>query len=218
VALGADAQANDNASSVALGSGAVANNGSVAIGANSVGTLAGTVSVGSVGNERKIVNVAAGTQATDAVNVGQLNTLGAVANTAFANAATAQASANTALAQNVTQDGRAAAIEAVNTVQSGQIGTLQTLASTHTTQIAALGRGLEQANGGIAAAMALGGTMMPADMKIAVSFNLATYRGEQGFSGAVVARVSEHVWVNAGFAGSTVKGSTGGRVGMTFGW
>jgi hypothetical protein len=79
-------------------------------------------------------------------------------------------------------------------------------------------RRFRQANGGIAAALALGGTVMPPDSRVAVSFNLATYRGEQGFSGAVVARVTDHVWVSGGFAGSTVKGSTGGRAGVTFGW
>lgn len=79
-------------------------------------------------------------------------------------------------------------------------------------------RRFRQADGGIAAAMALGGTLMPPDANFALSFNLATYRGQQGFSGSAVARLSERVWVSGGFAGSTVKGSTGGRVGMTFGW
>ena len=49
----------------------------MAIGAGSVANVANTVSVGAVGNERKIVNVAAGTLtagSTDAVNGGQLLT------------------------------------------------------------------------------------------------------------------------------------------------
>jgi trimeric autotransporter adhesin len=46
---------------------------SVALGANSVADRANTVSVGVAGSERQIVNVAAGTEATDAVNVEQLN-------------------------------------------------------------------------------------------------------------------------------------------------
>ncbi|WP_321793579.1 YadA family autotransporter adhesin [Caballeronia sp. J97] len=46
---------------------------SVALGANSVADRANTVSVGSAGSERQITNVAAGTQATDAVNLSQLN-------------------------------------------------------------------------------------------------------------------------------------------------
>jgi autotransporter adhesin len=63
------------ASGTAVGQGAsvasTATN-SVALGAGSVATQANTVSVGSVGNERTITNVAAGVNATDAVNVGQL--------------------------------------------------------------------------------------------------------------------------------------------------
>jgi hypothetical protein len=71
---------------------------------------------------------------------------------------------------------------------------------------------------GIAAAMALGGTIMPPNAKIAVSFNVATFRAEQGFSGSIVTRVTDHVYISGGVAGSTVKGSTGGRAGMTFAW
>jgi len=60
----------------AFGANAVVQSGatnSVAIGQGSVATAANTVSVGSAGNERRVTNVAAGVDATDAVNVGQLN-------------------------------------------------------------------------------------------------------------------------------------------------
>src|SRR3546814_9817733 len=46
---------------------------SVALGNGSVADRANTVSVGAAGQERQIVNVAAGTSDTDAVNVAQLN-------------------------------------------------------------------------------------------------------------------------------------------------
>jgi autotransporter adhesin len=45
---------------------------SVALGAHSLANEANTVSVGSAGNERRITNVAAGVNATDAANVGQV--------------------------------------------------------------------------------------------------------------------------------------------------
>lgn len=45
---------------------------SVAIGTGSTNTVANTVSFGSAGNERRLTNVAAGVNQTDAVNVGQL--------------------------------------------------------------------------------------------------------------------------------------------------
>ena len=62
--------------SVALGAGAVvaANAaGSVAIGSGSVASAPDTVSVGASGSERRITNVAAGVNPTDAVNMQQLN-------------------------------------------------------------------------------------------------------------------------------------------------
>ncbi|WP_420482653.1 YadA-like family protein [Burkholderia cepacia] len=58
---------------MALGSNATAGAAnSVALGANAFSNRANAVSVGRAGAERQIVNVAAGTQATDAVNVSQL--------------------------------------------------------------------------------------------------------------------------------------------------
>jgi autotransporter adhesin len=45
----------------------------VALGVNSVADRANSVSVGSVGAERQITNVAPGTHGTDAVNLNQLN-------------------------------------------------------------------------------------------------------------------------------------------------
>lgn len=156
--------------STAIGVGAVASApNSVALGTGSIASAANTVSIGSVGNERRMVNVAPGTisaSSTDAVNGSQLYSV----------------QQSTALLSNQ------------------------------------LVLGQRQANGGIAAAMAMGGTIMPSDAKLAISFNLSTYRGEQGFSTAVTAKASDHVYFNAGFAGSTVKGSTGARVGMTLAW
>jgi autotransporter adhesin len=61
---------------VAIGGASVASaDNSVAIGANSVAARPNTVSVGAAGKERQIVNVAAGTQSTDAVNVAQLTSV-----------------------------------------------------------------------------------------------------------------------------------------------
>src|SRR5437870_7442136 len=50
---------------------------SVAIGSGSVATLANTVSFGTPGNERRLTNVAAGVNPTDAVNVSQLSSFNA---------------------------------------------------------------------------------------------------------------------------------------------
>ena len=72
VAIGPNAQATGSAA-VALGNDATASAaGSVAIGSGAVANRANTVSVGAAGSERQVVNVADGTQDTDAVNVRQL--------------------------------------------------------------------------------------------------------------------------------------------------
>ncbi|ONI98533.1 YadA-like family protein [Burkholderia cenocepacia] len=72
--VGTGASASGSAS-VALGAGATATGArSVALGSNSVAGAADTVSVGSATAQRRIVNLAAGTQDTDAVNLGQMNT------------------------------------------------------------------------------------------------------------------------------------------------
>ena len=74
VALGQNSSA-AAANSTAIGQGATVQAGatnSVAIGQGSVATASNTVSVGSAGNERRVTNVAAAVDGTDAVNLTQL--------------------------------------------------------------------------------------------------------------------------------------------------
>jgi autotransporter adhesin len=74
LAIGSDSLA--SAKATALGPGATASAlDSVALGTRSVADRANTVSVGNATVKRQIVNVAAGTQATDAVNVTQLQSV-----------------------------------------------------------------------------------------------------------------------------------------------
>jgi len=75
-AIGAGTRAT-KADSIAIGTNAKATHkNSVALGANSVTTAPNTVSVGSVGDERRITNVADGINPYDAVNMRQFNALG----------------------------------------------------------------------------------------------------------------------------------------------
>ena len=60
--------------------------------------------------------------------------------------------------------------------------------------------------------------MIVPDSSVSINFNLATYRGEQGFSGVVALRAAPKVYISGGFAGSTVEGSNGGRVGIAIGF
>jgi autotransporter adhesin len=184
-------QANgQNSVAIGVGSRAAADN-SVAIGARSRATEANTVSVGDVGAERRIVNVAAGTGATDAVNLAQM------------------------VEANSAQDARIDSIDRLSITNSSRLTALEGNLGALSVQSELYNR---QASGGIAAAMAMSGTIIPADASGAISFNLSTYRGQQGFSGVIVQRIAPKVYANIGVAGSTVKGSTGGRVGVTIGW
>ncbi|GGA18810.1 YadA-like family protein [Dyella nitratireducens] len=76
MALGANTSVATNADgSVALGAGAqvvAGAYGSIALGAGSIADRANVLSIGSFGVDRQIINVAPGTQLTDAVNVSQL--------------------------------------------------------------------------------------------------------------------------------------------------
>lgn len=166
------------------------------------------------------------------------------ANTAVANAATAQTTANTAIVKGdalgestaaafgggATYDAATGAVSAPSySIAGGNYSNVGSALSAVDSQLNILdnridtlqsnvNHGFKQVDGGIAAAMALGGSMIVPDSTVSVNFNLATYRGEQGFSGQLAIRAAPRVYVSGGIAGSTVKGSTGGRVGVAFGF
>ncbi|WP_281254276.1 YadA family autotransporter adhesin [Paraburkholderia ribeironis] len=99
VAIGDSSLAAGN-NSVALGASAQATGvNSVALGAGSIANEDNAVSVGSPGNERRITNVAAGVNPTDAVNMSQLqgvqNNVNNVARTAYSGVAMAMAMSGT---------------------------------------------------------------------------------------------------------------------------
>ena len=82
----------------------------------------------------------------------------------------------------------------------------------------ALDRPDARMRGGVAAAMAMGGTMVVPDTNVSVSFNLSTFAGEQGFSGTLAARLADRLYVSAGIGGSTASDTTGARVGIAIGF
>jgi hypothetical protein len=109
--LGAHASATKtNDTVIGEGASATANN-AVALGVGSIADQINTVSVGSVGNERRITNVAAAVNGTDAVNLTQATSLASTlivgvqntANTALSTANNALATANNALADSNAQ-------------------------------------------------------------------------------------------------------------------
>ncbi len=188
LAMGNNAQATSTGA-IAIGSGSVASaDNSVAIGNGSVATRADQVSLGSAQSTYTMAGLA-----SSASRAAQSGSTRFVTSDAAGNLAASDFGPDTLFAL----DSRTTALE---------------------TNITALLQGQKRADAGTAIALAMGGTLMPPDMNVALSFNMATYNGQQGFSGSVVAKVAPNIWLNVGAAAGTAKGSEGGRAGVTFGW
>ncbi|MXO86767.1 hypothetical protein GRI38_12100, partial [Altererythrobacter aurantiacus] len=169
---------------------------------NATATAANQVTLGGTGSSVRIGDIAASTAAqegpVEAVTVDGNGTLGT---TAIATAASVQ---------NVR-----VAMDAIAEISDAQFNALSDRVTGLDFRLDELD---ESTSGGIAAAMAFGGTMIVPDSSISVSLNASTYGGEQGFAGTVSARVAPRIYVSGGIAGSTASDTTGGRVGVAFGF
>ncbi len=76
----------------------------------------------------------------------------------------------------------------------------------------------ESTRGGIAAAMAFGGTMIVPGKPVSLSFSVANYRGEQAFAGNLAGQIADDVYLAAGVSGNTGDGSIGTRATVLFGF
>lgn len=201
-AVGSGASAG-RAGATAIGAGALASAAnSTAIGAGATSSLANQVTLGGVGSSVRIGDL----EASTAAQVGPVQAVTADASGVLGRQAVASAQSVQAVGASLRQ-----VAEISDTqfgVLDGRVGILENR----------LDHMSEQTRGGIAAAMALGGTMVVPDSNVSINFNIATYRGEQGYSGSLVAKVTPKIYVSGGFAGSTAKGSTGGRAGVAFGF
>jgi autotransporter adhesin len=186
-ALGQAAQANA-LNATALGQGAVASAiNSVAIGQGSIAGQPNTVSVGAPGAERRITNVAAGTNATDAVNVGQLES-------ALGGAPIVTTTTNTGSGGGggVSPAALAGLQNQVNGVQT-QIFGIEAFAR----------RSREESRQGVAAAVAMGSASMPsAPGRTTWAGNTSLYNGAVGVGGSVAHRLDTVIplAVTAGYA------------------
>ncbi|WP_429537026.1 YadA-like family protein [Paraburkholderia youngii] len=215
-AVGSNSNASDSA--VAIGSGAAASSGavavgqgaqatassSVALGQDSVADRENTVSVGSAGRQRQVTNVAAGSQATDAVNVSQLTTVvdglgggasidpttGAVTGPSYQLSGGTYSNVGDALSG--LDDRMNAADQAINDLARG-------------------------AYSGIAAATAL--TMIPdvdKDKTLSIGIGGGTYKGYQAVAIGGTARITQNIKMKAG-VGLSSGGTTVG-VGASYQW
>ncbi|MCU1020337.1 ESPR-type extended signal peptide-containing protein [Stenotrophomonas maltophilia] len=221
------------ANSTALGNGSQAQaDNSVALGAGSVANRANTVSVGASGAERQVVNVADGTQATDAVNVRQLQASqqGTIRYDTTVNGATnfnsvtlGSSTSGPTTVRNVATG--TAGTDAVNVDQlkSGMAQTLDWSKAYTDERMGGFERDLRRtdnrASAGIASAMATASLPQPSEAgRSMASFAAGSYNGESGVAVGLSGVSEGGRWIYK-FSGSTnSRGEAGVAVGAGIQW
>ncbi|WP_266167872.1 ESPR-type extended signal peptide-containing protein [Dyella subtropica] len=181
VALGAQAKASA-ASSVAIGAGAAASaTNSVALGAHSTtGTRANVVSVGAAGNTRQIINMAAGTAATDAVNVSQLTpVVDALGGGAKVDATTGAVTGPSYTIQGTTQ-----------TIVGGALTSLNTAVTNNTTNITTLTNNLNSGTVGLVQQASAGANITVAAGKGGTAVDFAGTNGARTLKSVAIGALS----------------------------
>ena len=221
------------ANSTALGNGSQAQaDNSVALGAGSVANRANTVSVGAAGAERQVVNVADGSQATDAVNVRQLQASqqGTIRYDTTTNGATnynsvtlGSTSSGPTTVRNVAAG--TAGTDAVNVDQlkSGMAQTLDWSKAYTDERMGGFERDLRKtdnrASAGIASAMATAALPQPSEAgRSMASVAAGSYNGESGVAVGISGVSEGGRWIYK-FSGSTnSRGEAGVAVGAGIQW
>ncbi len=221
------------ANSTALGNGAQAQaDNSVALGAGSVADRANTVSVGAAGAERQMVNVADGTQATDAVNVRQLQASqqGTLrydtttnGDTNYNSVTLGSSTSGPTTVRNVAAG--TAGTDAVNVDQlrAGMSQTLDWSKAYTDERMGGFERELRKtdnrASAGIASAMATAALPQPSEAgRSMASFAAGSYNGESGMALGISGVSEGGRWIYK-FSGSTnTRGEAGVAVGAGIQW
>ena len=71
---------------------------------------------------------------------------------------------------------------------------------------------------GTAIAMAMAPAVLPEGKNYAVTAGWGTFRGEAGFAGSAIMRLSDNVFAHGGVGVGLNRGGVGGRAGLTFAW
>ncbi|WP_108791350.1 YadA-like family protein [Erythrobacter sp. Alg231-14] len=227
VSLGADNIANGEGA-VAIASGAQANGeGAVALGNDAVASADGAVAIGpgAIADETNLIalgssigRVRVASIPSELSRAAQQGALSLVTTDAFGNLASLSIDPNGLVGL---QD-RLGGIEGRLDGAEGRLDGLDSRLDGVDGRLGALelssARNRRYASGGIAAAIALSGTTIIPDKDVSMSFNLANFDGEQGFSTSIVTRITDEVYISGGVTGSTVRGTTAGRVGLSFGF
>ncbi|KQO02367.1 hypothetical protein ASF01_01155 [Stenotrophomonas sp. Leaf70] len=220
------------AQSVALGDGATATaDGSVALGAGSVADRANSVSVGSTGHERQVTHVADGSEATDAVNLRQLQASqqGTVRYDQNGDGSTDYGSVT------LGQPGKAvvmhnvgtgvAGTDAVNVAQLNKgLGDVMDWSKNYTDQrFGDIGRDINRvdnrASAGIASAMAMAGLPQPTEAgRRMASFAASTFHGESSMAVGISGVTEGGRWIYKLSGSANTRGDGGVTVGAGIQW
>jgi len=231
VAAGPQATASGN-QAVAIGDGANASAaGSVALGAGSVADRANAVSVGAAGAERQITNVGDGSQATDAVNLRQLqasqqgtvrydqNTDGS---TNYSSVTMGRPGTSTVI-HNVGTG--VAPTDAVNVAQLNKgMGEVMDWSKNYTDQrFNDVSRDMkridDRASAGVASAMAMAGLPQPTEAgRRMASMAASTFHGESSMAVGVSGVTDGGRWIYKLSGSANTRGDGGVTVGAGFQW
>ncbi|SDW89800.1 YadA family autotransporter adhesin [Lysobacter enzymogenes] len=232
-ALGANSSVAAGATNaVAIGeSASVSASGAVALGQGAVADRANTVSVGNAGQQRQIVNVAAGSQDNDAVNVAQLKAsqAGTVRYDSNPDGSvnTTQVTLNNGGAATTIRNVRAgtANTDAVNVQQLNEgVNRAITTSNQYTDNWGnqlrnEIGRLDDKASAGVASAMAVAGlpqSYMPGKSMAAIA--ASSFRGESGFAIGISTITEDGRYVYKISGNSNSKGDVGVTVGAGIVW
>ncbi len=198
---------------------------SVALGAGSTdGGKANTVSVGAPGSERTITNVAAGAVAkgsTDAINGDQFYTATQKVAAVSKVASNALQKGGGTMSGNIDMGGQYRMKNLAGPVDAGDAankGYVDSIAVGLKSDINRAFKAIDQANGGIAMAMAMGGLTMPDSKTFAVNASMGFFEDRQAFAVQAAARIDPNWIVNGAIGFTEDGGQIGGRVGITAAW
>jgi len=222
--------------STAVGNGAQATgSNTVALGAGSVATRDNTVSVGSAGAERQITNVANGTQATDAVNVRQLeasqqgtirydtNPSNGATNFNSVTLGNPAAGAGPTTVRNVAAGTAGTDAVNVNQLNAGMQQTLDWSKSYTDQRMDGFDRELRRtdnrASAGIASAMAMAALPQPSEAgRSMAAIGAGSFNGESGMAVGISGISEGGRWIYK-FSGTTnTRGEGGVAVGAGIQW
>lgn len=220
------------AQSVALGDGATATaDGSVALGAGSVADRANSVSVGSAGHERQVTHVADATEASDAVNLRQLQASqqGTVRYDQNGDGSTDYGSVTLGQpGKGVVMHNVGAGVadtDAVNVAQLNKgLGDVMDWSKNYTDQrFGDIGRDINRvdnrASAGIASAMAIAGLPQPTEAgRRMASFAASTFHGESSMAVGISGVTEGGRWIYKLSGSANTRGDGGVTVGAGIQW